>query len=55
MLPTGAAISNYVEVVSMLRDESGVVTGVKALDRLSGESFDIHAKSVLFCGLSDCD
>eukprot|EP00656_Telonema_subtile_P020946 TRINITY_DN2199_c0_g2_i4.p1 TRINITY_DN2199_c0_g2~~TRINITY_DN2199_c0_g2_i4.p1 ORF type:complete len:599 (-),score=156.63 TRINITY_DN2199_c0_g2_i4:261-2057(-) len=47
----GASISNYVQVVSLLRDEaSGEVTGVTALDRLSNETFDIHAKGVLFCG-----
>lgn len=47
----GAAISNYVEVTSMLRESaSGAVTGVRALDRISGEAFDIKAKGVLFCG-----
>lgn len=46
----GAAISNYVEVVELLKEESGKVTGVIALDRCSGEKFEILAKSTLFCG-----
>jgi len=47
----GAAIANYVEVSSMLRDEkTGLVSGVKAVDKLTGESLEIKAKSVLLCG-----
>jgi glycerol-3-phosphate dehydrogenase len=42
----GAAIGNYVEAQSLLAS-GGRVTGVQALDRLSGQSFDIRARLVI--------
>ncbi|MFN8608059.1 MAG: FAD-dependent oxidoreductase [Vulcanimicrobiota bacterium] len=42
----GAAIANYVEVVSLLK-EGGKVVGVQARDKRSGESFPIRARSVV--------
>ena len=50
---TGAAIANYVEVVSMTKDDAtGLVNGVTAVDKLSGEKMNIRAKAVLMCGES---
>eukprot|EP00658_Telonema_sp_P-2_P083178 TRINITY_DN8940_c0_g1_i1.p1 TRINITY_DN8940_c0_g1~~TRINITY_DN8940_c0_g1_i1.p1 ORF type:complete len:592 (+),score=171.29 TRINITY_DN8940_c0_g1_i1:110-1885(+) len=47
----GASISNYVEVVTLLKDgETGEVTGVKAMDKMTGQVFDVYSKAVLFCG-----
>jgi glycerol-3-phosphate dehydrogenase len=42
----GAAIGNYVEAQNLLAD-SGRVQGVQAVDRLSGERFDIRARLVI--------
>jgi len=47
----GAAIANYVEVESMTKDDAtGLVNGVTAVDKLSGEKMNIRAKAVLMCG-----
>ncbi|GMH60117.1 hypothetical protein TrST_g8364 [Triparma strigata] len=45
----GAAISNYVEATEMLFDGKKAC-GVKALDNMSGDEFDIRAKKVIFAG-----
>ena len=42
---SGAAISNYVEAVGILKDGNNIL-GIKARDTLSGEQFDIRAKVV---------
>ena len=48
---SGAAIANYVEVESMTKDDAtGLVNGVTAVDKLSGEKMNIRAKAVLMCG-----
>jgi len=47
----GATISNYVEMVDSIKDPStGKVIGVQAHDRMTGETFEIHAKRVIFAG-----
>ena len=46
----GAAIANYVEVVDVIRDETGVAIGVEALDRMTGNVFTIRAKKIVFAG-----
>jgi len=46
----GADILNHSEVVEFIKDASGVVTGAKVQDRLSGDSFVVHAKSVIIAG-----
>lgn len=43
----GAAIANHVEVVSLLKDEAGHVTGAQVRDTLSGESWEVQAKVVV--------
>lgn len=44
----GAEVANYVEVTGFLA-EGGRVAGVRATDRLDGESFDIRARTVANC------
>jgi glycerol-3-phosphate dehydrogenase len=50
----GAHISNYIEMIDVLRDSSDnnsqKVVGVRAVDRMTGIEFDIHAKQVVFAG-----
>jgi len=47
----GAHIANYVEMTEGIFDEdSGKVIGVKAQDRISGETFEIYAKNIIFAG-----
>jgi glycerol-3-phosphate dehydrogenase len=58
----GAAIANYVEMVDCIKEgdddgnktsageSSNRVIGVKALDRMTGETFEIRAKKVVFAG-----
>ena len=58
----GAMIANYCEVVNLLRQEdfdgkaqskgkkSGKVVGAVVKDVLSGKTFNVKAKTILFCG-----
>lgn len=46
----GADIANYVEMTEAIFNEDGKVIGVKALDRITGETFPIYAKHVIFAG-----
>ena len=46
----GAHISNYIEMIDTIRNERGLVVGVKAWDRMSLTEFHIHAKKVVFAG-----
>lgn len=47
----GAHIANYVEMIEGIFDEdSGKVIGVKAQDRISGETFEIFANNIIFAG-----
>jgi glycerol-3-phosphate dehydrogenase len=48
----GAVISNYVEMVNVIRDEENEnkVVGVQAQDRMTGNYFNIHANKVVFAG-----
>ena len=47
----GAAITNYVEMVDTIKDPStGKVIGVHAVDRMTGRTFEIRAKRVIFAG-----
>uniref|UniRef100_A0A7S4EQB9 Glycerol-3-phosphate dehydrogenase n=3 Tax=Pseudo-nitzschia australis TaxID=44445 RepID=A0A7S4EQB9_9STRA len=47
----GAAITNYVEMINTIKDPStGKVIGVHAIDRMTGNSFEIRAKRVIFAG-----
>ncbi len=48
----GAHISNYVEMIDTIKDEKDgkTVIGVKALDRMTNQTFDIYAKKIVFAG-----
>ena len=49
----GAAVANYAEVISLLREDAAdekKVTGVVVQDTLTGERIDVRAKSVVFAG-----
>lgn len=47
----GATIANYVEMMDTIKDpDSGKVVGVHAVDRMTGKSFEIKAKRVVFAG-----
>lgn len=54
----GATITNYTEVTSLIRgksadgtpDTKGKVIGATVKDVLTGQSFDVKAKTILFCG-----
>lgn len=46
----GADIANYVEMTEGIFDEDGKVIGVKALDRINGDTLDIYANNVIFAG-----
>jgi len=42
----GADIANYVEMTEGIFDAAGKVVGVKALDRITGDTMEIYAKHV---------
>jgi glycerol-3-phosphate dehydrogenase len=44
---TGGTALNYFTVKSLTKDDKGKVSGVKALDVISGRSYDINAKCVI--------
>lgn len=47
----GAHIANYVEMTETIREENSLkVTGIKALDKMTGDEFTIKAKRIIFCG-----
>ena len=46
----GADITNHTEVTRFLKDEQGKVVGAAITDLLSGESYEVSAKSVIICG-----
>lgn len=46
----GADIANYVEMTAGIFDESGKVIGIKALDRITDEKFEIYSKNIIFAG-----
>lgn len=50
----GAKITNYVEMVDVIRDPTSQdpkkIVGVQAVDRMTGEEFEIRAKHVVFAG-----
>lgn len=43
----GTVLTNYIKAVDFLYDEAGNITGIKAVDSLTKESFDIRAKVVV--------
>jgi len=46
----GADIANYVQMVDTIKDQAGKVVAVTAKDRMTGKSFEIRAKKIVFCG-----
>ena len=44
----GAQVANYVEAIDLLEQEDQI-TGVRAKDAVTGESFDIHSRVVINC------
>jgi glycerol-3-phosphate dehydrogenase len=46
----GAHIANYVEMINVIKNEKGKVVGVKAVDRMTNETFDIRANKVVLAG-----
>jgi glycerol-3-phosphate dehydrogenase len=49
----GAHIANYVEMTNVIKDknsQSGKVVGIEATDRMTGKTFTIAAKKVVFAG-----
>jgi glycerol-3-phosphate dehydrogenase len=46
----GAHICNYVEMVDVLKGDKGEVVGVKAIDRMTNQEFEIRATKVVFAG-----
>ena len=46
----GAAIANYCNVESVLRDDAGKVNGAVVHDVIADERFEVRAHAVLFAG-----
>jgi glycerol-3-phosphate dehydrogenase len=51
----GACVTNYTEMVDVIYEdkgngEKGKAIGVKVKDRMSGNEFDVYAKSIVFAG-----
>lgn len=46
----GATIANYVEMKGLIQDENSKAIGITAQDKLTGETFEIYSKAVVFCG-----
>jgi len=46
----GAHIANYVEMTDTIKSTNGKVIGIQATDRMTGETFPIYAKKVVFAG-----
>lgn len=43
----GAVVANYIKVVSLLKNDSGKVSGVVAQDLLSGQMYKLNSKAVI--------
>uniref|UniRef100_A0A7S1FPT7 glycerol-3-phosphate dehydrogenase n=1 Tax=Corethron hystrix TaxID=216773 RepID=A0A7S1FPT7_9STRA len=48
----GAAVGNYVEMIDIIREngDSGKAVGIVARDHITGDDFEIRAKSIIFAG-----
>mmetsp|Transcript_4637 Transcript_4637/g.6702 ORF Transcript_4637/g.6702 Transcript_4637/m.6702 type:complete len:778 (+) Transcript_4637:138-2471(+) len=46
----GACVTNYTEMVKVLYGANGQARGVKVKDHLSGKTFNVYAKSIIFAG-----
>ena len=43
----GAVVTNHVKVTNLLKDENGKVSGARVMDTLTGDEWDVKAKSVI--------
>lgn len=43
----GAVVTNHVKVTNLLKDENGKVSGARVMDTLTGNEWDVKAKSVI--------
>ncbi len=47
----GADISNYVEMIDTITEDHGkTVIGIKVMDRMTNEKFDIFSKKIVLAG-----
>ncbi len=46
----GATVANYTEMTDVITNAAGVATGVKCRDTISGETYEIKAKAIIFAG-----
>ncbi|CAB9506703.1 3-phosphate dehydrogenase, mitochondrial [Seminavis robusta] len=45
-----ACVTNYTEMVGILKDEQGKAVGIRCRDNIAGKEFDVQAKSIIFAG-----
>ncbi len=43
----GGTVINYIQVTGLLKNDSGQISGVKAMDKVSGDEFDLKSKLVV--------
>ena len=43
----GAAIANYISFIGFIKDANKKISGVKLRDELTGETFDVHSRTVI--------
>jgi glycerol-3-phosphate dehydrogenase len=46
----GCTVANYVEMTNVITGEDGKAIGIKCLDKISGKSFDVYSKAIVFAG-----
>mmetsp|Transcript_17911 Transcript_17911/g.44271 ORF Transcript_17911/g.44271 Transcript_17911/m.44271 type:complete len:769 (-) Transcript_17911:1995-4301(-) len=46
----GATVANYVEMIDLLKDKDGKAIGIECRDNLSGKTFKVYAKAIVFAG-----
>jgi len=46
----GAVISNHTEMTGLVKDNNDKVIGITCRDNLSGETFEVYAKAIVFAG-----
>lgn len=51
----GAVVTNYTEVTQILKNDEGIINGVRIKDHCSGEEFDVKTKGVINATGPFCD
>ena len=46
----GACVTNYTEMIGLLKDADGKAVGVTCRDNRSGDEFEVYAKAIVFAG-----